>query len=480
MSYRSLRDFLEKLASAGQLVRIDKPIDPRLEIAEITRRVAAGGGPALLFEQVRGAAFPVVTNLLGTIDRLCLALEMPAPSDLTRVGEEVLAALYGQFGWHRRTGVSKPPEVATRLVKQAPSQQVVRIGRDIDLATLPALQCWPGETGPTLWGRLIYDDRDRRISGVLCRAQVIDRDHLALLDDDWMSLLAPTSGIFSPATMHGLTFVPGGLAGDLLPACCGLEASTDVVAQHLRGKADLEVTKSKTSDLLVPASAEMLIEGRLEDHSLDTRLDALEPLGRQSIVNPRCAVMRVTTLSHRSGAMLNTFVHGAGDGELATLHQALEFLLTPFVRTVISGLAALALPVVDGWQRCAVLALRGGSDSAFRAASAFWGLSWTRPAKLVVLVDADVDVHDWPSVMGAIGANVDFGRDVAFQARPEDPTDPGQAAIGSRAMAIDATRKRNRGNVSEPASMPDEICRAIDERWRELHLPNPGGRRSAG
>jgi 4-hydroxy-3-polyprenylbenzoate decarboxylase len=186
--------------------------------------------------------------------------------------------------------------------------------------------------------------------------------------------------------------------------------------------------------------------------------------------------MRVSTITHRAGALINSFVHGAGGGELATLHQGLEFLLTPFVRAVVPALDALALPVVDGWQRCAVLALQNGEDSAVRAASAFWGLSWSDRVKLLILVDADVNVHHWPSVISAIGGNVDFGSDVVFHARPADPTDHGQMTEGSRSLAIDATFKRLRRNDCSPAHMPEEVGRGVAERLAEFKLPTPATR----
>ena len=70
MGYRTLRQCLEDLASVGQVVRIEQPVDPNLEAAEIQRRVFRAGGPAVFFNSVKGCRFPMVSNLFGTMDRM--------------------------------------------------------------------------------------------------------------------------------------------------------------------------------------------------------------------------------------------------------------------------------------------------------------------------------------------------------------------------------------------------------------------------
>jgi 4-hydroxy-3-polyprenylbenzoate decarboxylase len=220
----------------------------------------------------------------------------------------------------------------------------------------------------------------------------------------------------------------------------------------------------------------MVIEGRLENDPQSAELRTVGPLGSYYNSKSRHAVLRVTTITHRAGPLLNSFVHGAGAGELASLHQALESLLTPFVRAVVPELETLSFPLIDGWQRCAVLALRGGQNIAARAASAFWGLAWSHRVKLLILVNANVNVHEWPSVLSAVGANADFGSDVTFNSHPEDPTDHGQLAAGSRAMTIDATFKLARKPGVTPARIPEEFQRTFAQRWAELKLDPPRGR----
>src|SRR5215213_6767289 len=105
----SLNDFLEDLASSGDLLRIDKPVSAREEIAEITRQVAAGAGPALLFERIEGASSPVVTNLFGTPNRLCRGLGLSKLEDLIGIGESVVERRYSKQCQKREANADTVP-----------------------------------------------------------------------------------------------------------------------------------------------------------------------------------------------------------------------------------------------------------------------------------------------------------------------------------------------------------------------------------
>src|SRR5690606_30895834 len=146
MPHRTLSDFLETLSREGQLVRVAAEVDAELEVAEITDRTVKAGGPALLFEKVRGRSGVLVTNLFGTTPRLCQAVGVHSPEALV----ERLAWLTetgGRQSWLDRLKArsSGPPleRFPPKTVKAGPVQQVVRLGRDVDLAQLPLPRCWP-------------------------------------------------------------------------------------------------------------------------------------------------------------------------------------------------------------------------------------------------------------------------------------------------------------------------------------------------
>ena len=331
---RSLNEFLEDLAGSGDLLRIDKPASASEEIAEITRQVAAGAGPALLFERVEGASSPVVTNLFGTPNRLCRGLGLSKLEELIGIGESVIERRYSKQCQRSETNAidSSVPSLTTRVVKQALSQQVVRIGRDIDLTVIRGIQCWPEESGPTLWGRLIYHSPSTGPGHFLCRAQVLDRNRLAFIDDGFAGAalnLAQLSG----KQQLSLAFVPGGMADELLAACCRLGSLTAILEEQFLQDRAVDVAKAKTSELLVPALAQMVIEGALDADSAGVELQSAEKLGTRYMTSP-AFVMQVNTVTHQANPITHTFVHGLEHGDLAILHAALERLLTPIVRSV--------------------------------------------------------------------------------------------------------------------------------------------------
>ncbi|MEN9219051.1 MAG: UbiD family decarboxylase, partial [Gloeomargarita sp. DG_2_bins_126] len=150
---RDLRGFLQLLEKRGQLRRISALVDPDLELAEITQRVLNGGGPALLFENVKGSSIPVAINLLGTLERVCWAMHMETPQELETLGQKL-----GQLQQ------PKPPKnpgefiefgkLLWDVVKAKPGlsffpvcQQVVRQGEQVDLTQIPMIRPYPGDAG---------------------------------------------------------------------------------------------------------------------------------------------------------------------------------------------------------------------------------------------------------------------------------------------------------------------------------------------
>src|SRR6478752_4357923 len=140
MPYSSLAEFLEELAEHKELARVGAEVDPALEIAEIARRVAHSSGPALLFDHVRGHSAAVVANLLGTEERACRALDIDSLDNLAERTESLIAKNTPQ-NWFDRLKVSADDAGANKFrpkpLKSGACQQVVHIGRDVDLGSLP-------------------------------------------------------------------------------------------------------------------------------------------------------------------------------------------------------------------------------------------------------------------------------------------------------------------------------------------------------
>jgi UbiD family decarboxylase len=154
--FTDLRAFIGHLRRDRDLVEIDAAVDPVEEAAEIHRRVIAGGGPALLFTNVKGAAFPLVTNLFGTARRAELAFG-PRPLEfikrLVHLAETMLPPTPAKL-WDARDVVQAAPKVGTRRRGSGPVTEVVTA--DVRLDQLPALTCWPEDGGPFITLPLVY------------------------------------------------------------------------------------------------------------------------------------------------------------------------------------------------------------------------------------------------------------------------------------------------------------------------------------
>jgi 4-hydroxy-3-polyprenylbenzoate decarboxylase len=188
MTYQDLRDFLSKLEQEGELKRIRAEVDPRLEITEVCDRVLRAGGAALLFENPKGHAIPVLGNLFGTPRRVALGMGQGSVEALREVGR-LLAFLKEPEApkgfrdlWDKlpqfRQVLNMPPKVLSR----APCQQNVMVGPEVDLARLPIQTCWPEDAGPLITWALVVTKgplKARQNMGIY-RQQVIARNKVIM------------------------------------------------------------------------------------------------------------------------------------------------------------------------------------------------------------------------------------------------------------------------------------------------------------
>ena len=158
MAYRDMREFLDKLDELGELHRVRVEVDPALEIAEITDRVSKSqsGGKALLFESVKGSAFPVVTNMFGSFRRACIALEIGELQELTGRMEELFRQIPATSSSAKFSSLPALPgfsRFAPEYVDKGVCQEVVDLNPDLTL--YPILKNWSGDGLPDHIGRFI-------------------------------------------------------------------------------------------------------------------------------------------------------------------------------------------------------------------------------------------------------------------------------------------------------------------------------------
>ncbi|MEW8044945.1 MAG: UbiD family decarboxylase domain-containing protein, partial [Candidatus Thiodiazotropha endolucinida] len=162
MKYKDLRDFIQQLESRGDLKRIHTEVDPKLEITEICDRTLRRGGPALLFEKVKGSPYPLLGNLFGTPERVAMGMGEERVDALREVGR-LLAFLKEpdppkgmKDAWDKLPVFRKVLDMAPKELRNAPCQAVTQQGDEVDLTRLPIQTCWPEDAAPLItWGLVI-------------------------------------------------------------------------------------------------------------------------------------------------------------------------------------------------------------------------------------------------------------------------------------------------------------------------------------
>ena len=505
MPYDHLAEFLDHLHEAGQLARVRTSVAGNLELAAITDRVVRDGeGAALLFENVDGKRIPVVANLLGSRDRLLAAL---GAESLNEIADRVTAIVRPSLPTDWLQALQLVPrfvaaaEWPPHLVESAVAQQVVLIGSDVDLDALPIPVCWPGETLPTLTAAQLYVEKSHQASaspangaseaaageavapirqrfGSRVPVQIVDRNtvliHWTPHDGEWH--------LVKEAAANGQPLpVAIALGGDpVLTFAAGLPlpdfVDPLVIAGFLRQKS-VAVTKARSSDMLVPANAEIVLEALIDPRQAFASAPPTTAAATGFLTDSELAVQAtVTAVTHRSNPVLPVIVPGRPPGEEAVLAEAAERILLPLVRLAIPELVDLRLPASGAHRNIAFASIRKQyAQQARKVMNALWGLDRLSTVKLLVVVDSDVDIHNDEDVWFAVGANTHPGRDTIFSEGPADMLDHAapQRGIGHR-MGIDATRKLPDENHprswSEQLRTDTETQKLITSRWAEYGL----------
>jgi 4-hydroxy-3-polyprenylbenzoate decarboxylase len=241
-----------------------------------------------------------------------------------------------------------------------------------------------------------------------------------------------------------LAVVIGGDPAFLLAAASPLPSGSDVcaVAGLMREK-PLDVVACRSVDLMAPAEAEINLEGFCDPSAPPVMAGPFcGPTGHCTLPQP-APVMQVTALTHRANPIFAAMVPGKPPHEAVTVARAMQRAFLPLVRLAMPELVDYDLPEFAAARHWAAISIRKTyTGQGHRATHAAWGLRPMMFAKVLVIVDEDVDVHDHQQVLAAIAANVRPGRDVLIEQGPPDPFDPA-ASLGTlgQKMAIDATRK---------------------------------------
>ncbi|MBV8490925.1 MAG: menaquinone biosynthesis decarboxylase [Candidatus Eremiobacteraeota bacterium] len=478
MPYASLREFVERLRAAGELHTISATVDPRLEISEITDRVVKAGGPALLFTDVKGSRFPVLTNQFGTQRRMSMALDASRLDEVAqRIRKLIDVSPPGTSLLEKAGALMKLAPLANAVPKILGSGSVQQVlMREPDLTKLPVLTTWPLDAGPFITLPLVItkDPHTGRPNVGMYRMQVYNAKETGM---HWQRhkqgrAHAQAWGAKIPvAVAIGTDPVLTYAATAPLPPVLDEFA----FAGLLRGK-PVELIPAKTVELNVPAEAEFVLEGYVDNEDLRLEGPFGDHTGVYSLAD-RYPTFHVTCITHRRDPMYPATVVGKPPMEDAWLGKATERLFLPLLQMVLPEVVDMNLPVEGGFHNLAIVSIRKSYPGhAKKVMNALWGLGHMMMlTRVLVIVDADVDVSDPRSVAWFVLNNLAPERDVVTMPGPVDDLDHGSysVAYGTK-LGIDATRKTAaEGYAREwpPDMIMDAATRErVTKRWREYGL----------
>ena len=485
MKYNDLRDFLAQLETRGELKRVAIEISPHLEMTEICDRLLKQAGPAVLFERPAGHFIPVLGNLFGTPERVALGMGQTSVSALREVGQ-LLAYLKEpeppkglRDAWDKLPVLKQVLNMPPRELSNAPCQEIVWEGAEVDLGKLPIQTCWPGDVAPLItWGLTVTRGpyKSRQNLGIY-RQQVIAPNKVI------MRWLAHRGGALdyrdfcqtNPGEPYPVAVALGADPATILGAVTPVPDSLSEYqfAGLLRG-AKTEIVKCLTHDLQVPASAEIVLEGYI--YPDETAVEG--PYGDHTGYyneQERFPVFTIERITMRRDPIYHSTYTGKPPDEPAILGVALNEVFVPLLQKQFTEITDFYLPPEGCSYRLAVVSMKKQYPGhAKRVMFGIWSfLRQFMYTKFIIVTDDDVNIRDWKEVIWAMTTRVDPVRDTLIvENTPIDYLDFASpvSGLGSK-MGLDATNKwpgettREWGHV---ITMDAAIKARIDHLWQQL------------
>jgi 4-hydroxy-3-polyprenylbenzoate decarboxylase len=485
MKYRDLRDFIKQLEKQGELKRITVAVDPYLEMTEICDRTLKRGGPALLFENPKGANIPVLGNLFGTPRRVAMGMGAESVTELRGIGE-LLAYLKEpeppkgmKDAWEKFPVFKQVLNMAPKIVTSPPCQELVRIGDEIDLGDYPIQTCWPEDAAPLITWPLVITkgpNKERQNLGIY-RMQVIAKNKVI------MRWLAHRGGALDfkefQAAHPGQPFpVSVALGADPATILAAVTPVPDSLSEYafaglLRGS-KTELAKSLINDLQVPASAEIVLEGFI----YPGEFAAEGPYGDHTGYYNEVAdfpVFTIERITQRQAPIYHSTYTGRPPDEPAILGVALNEVFVPILQKQFPEIVDFYLPPEGCSYRMAVISMKKQyAGHAKRVMLGTWSfLRQFMYTKFVIVVDDDVDVRNWQDVIWAMTTRMDPARDLTIlENTPIDYLDFASpvSGLGSK-VGFDATNKwpgETNREWGRTIVMSPEVIKKVDEMWDSL------------
>jgi 4-hydroxy-3-polyprenylbenzoate decarboxylase len=522
LAYDDLRHWIRTLEKHGELKRVREEVSPELEITEITDRVSKSGGPALLFENVKGhPGHQVLINQFGSERRMALALGVERLDEIAErihglMNIKAPEGLFDKLKMLPQLGALTSAFPKTVSAKDAPCKEVIR--RDnLDLNWFPILKCWPldggrfitlpcvvtrdpgrgGGAGKRNIGMYRMQVYDGQTTGMHWQRQKVAAEHYREVLRNAASSAAETGGDFSASgarvaamaeSAGGAVAIPDGPIGGLPQVVLGnlkgsrLEVAVAIgtdpattfaaivpappeveefmIAGFLRGK-PVEIVKCETVDLEVPAHAEIILEGYVELGELRGEGPFGDHTGFYTLTEDY-PVFHLTCITHRKNPIYAATIVGKPPMEDAWMGKAVERIFLPAMKMTIPELVDIHLPVEAVFHNLMIVSIRKSYPGhARKVMNAIWSLGQAMFTKCIVVVDEDCDVQNTAEVVLRVANNIDPERDIQFTLGPIDSLDHSSRLpnYGSK-MGIDATRKWKAEGFERPWPAMIEMDRA--------------------
>jgi len=490
VAYGDLREYVKRLEKEGELKRVKAEIDPVLEVAEVVQRAQAQPGPrgnpggvALLFEKCRGSRYPLLINAFGSERRMDLAFDVEKLDDVAARIRGFLDMQTPQGLFDKLKMLPKLAELGSvfpKVVKDGLCKEVVRKGSDVNLFDFPILKCWPQDGGRFITFPLVFTKNpetgkrnvgmyrmqvyDERTTGMHWQTQKHGAEHFR------RARLANPEGRIPVSVAIGSD--PTTTLGGILPIPPDLD---EMMFSGFLKKEAVELVKCETNDLEVPANAEIVLEGYVQLNEMRREGPFGDHTGFYSLEG-EYPVFHVECLTHRKDPIYLATVVGRPPQEDFYMGHAIERVFLPLMKMQHAEIVDVSMPAEGIVHNLMIVAIRKSYPGhARKVMNAIWSLGQAMFTKTIVVVDHDVNVHDYKEVVWKALCAIDPERDVQFVLGPVDTLDHAARMqdFGSK-MGIDATRKWKSEGFNRP--WPDEMLMdektksRVDGLWRSLGI----------
>ncbi len=483
MAFPDLQAFLAALERDGDLTRVTAPVDPHLEVTGIVQRVVREQGPALLFENPSRGRMPLAVNVFGTQRRMAKALGV---GDLDEIGDRIADLLKpelprGVGGLKDALGkAAQLRSVPPRRVRTAPCQEVVLRGAEVDIDVLPGIKAWPEdggvflnlglthtkhpETGARNLGMYRLQQQDSRTVSLHWQIHKDSTSHAAVAERRGERLPVAIAFGCPPAVTYSASApLPGEIDEYLFAGFIQRER--------------VDMVDCVSVPLQVPAAAQVVLEGWVEPGERLPEGPFGDHTGFYTPVEP-FPFVRVETMTMRSDAVYQSIIVGRPPQEDGPLGKATERIFLPLIRLTVPEIVDYDLPEAGVFHNCCIVSIdKRFPKHAQKVMNAIWGAGLLSLSKLIVVVDADCDVHDYAEVAWRAFGNVDYAHDALHTVGPVDHLDHAayEQFFGGK-LGIDATRKlptegyRRQGGWPQECVLDAATLARVESRWNEYGI----------